>query len=71
MSTDPRYITMRTGLTDGQRQYVLCHEMSHLFDLNYRNDTYNSCMYAYDQGVAIGPDQHDYDEIYGIYNHAP
>lgn len=59
-----------TATTSTQKRKSSCHELGHVLGLAHRS-TAASCM---EQGAAppisMYPDQHDFDELQAIYNHA-
>lgn len=55
------------------KRHVLCQEVGHTLGLDHQRGVYDTCMN--DEGsslflaTAVGPDQHDYDELGTIYEH--
>lgn len=63
-----------SAYNDGNaKRHVLCQEVGHTLGLDHQRGVYDSCMN--DEGsslflaAAVGPDQHDYDEMAAIYEH--
>jgi hypothetical protein len=55
------------------KRHVLCQEVGHTLGLDHQRGVYDTCMN--DEGsslflaAAVGPNQHDYDELAAIYQH--
>ncbi len=69
------YFDMPFYNTDPWRQFVTCQEIGHTFGLDHQDEIFNngnlgSCMdYTNDPGSNQHPNQHDYDQLEGIYAH--
>lgn len=59
-----------------ERQGVMCQEVGHTFGLDHQDENFNNpnlgtCMdYTNDWSTNQHPNQHDYDQLAAIYNHA-
>lgn len=63
-------VWVRNETTTSRARELACHEIGHTMGLNHRAQT-SSCMV---DGVSPGSrlfDQHDWDQLNGVYNHIP
>jgi hypothetical protein len=58
---------------EGEAAHVMCQEVGHLFGLGHTTEdgtSQNTCMDYSTSTTSTAPNQHDYDQLATIYNHA-